>query len=137
MARGILNEIRTFSKAESSALIATCVDYAVLFLCDKFLEFDFYLATFIGSMSGGIVNCMLNYRFVFYSSGLKKLVVARRYLIIWAGNIVLNFFGTLLFKGGLHMKAYYARIVASVLVAIGWNYGMQRLFVFKQKGKSK
>lgn len=135
MARSILTEILTFTKAESSAMIATAFDYVVLFVCDKLLGFEFYHATFIGAMSGGIMNCFINYRFVFDTSDLKRSQVVRRYMIIWAGSIILNFLGTLFFKGMVHLKAYYARVVTTVLVGICWNYGMQRFFVFQNKMK--
>lgn len=136
MAHNILTEILTFTKAESSAVMATAFDYIVLFICDKLLGWDFYLSTFIGAVCGGTMNCFINYNFVFYSSDLKKAQVVSRYFIIWSGSIILNFLGTLFFKGVVHMKAYYARVVTTVLVGICWNYGMQRCFVFYSKGKS-
>ena len=123
MAHNILTEILTFTKAESSAVMATAFDYIVL-------------STFIGAVCGGTMNCFINYNFVFYSSDLKKAQVVSRYFIIWSGSIILNFLGTLFFKGVVHMKAYYARVVTTVLVGICWNYGMQRCFVFYSKGKS-
>ena len=133
MAHRIIKEISTFIKAQSSALLATGADYAVLFLCDKVLGLNFYVATLIGAISGGILNCCVNYRFVFKATDRRKRDIAWRYAFIWMGSIVLNFLGTLLLKGGMHVKAYYARIITSMVVAIVWNYGMQRWFVFGNK----
>ena len=55
----------------------------------------FYLyATFLGSVVGGVVNCVINYGWVFHADDCKKTHVALKYLFVWGGSILLNTWGT-------------------------------------------
>lgn len=136
MARSIVKEIQTFLKAQGSAILATACDYFMRVLLDKIIGIDYRLATFLGALTGGIVNCSVNYRWVFDGKDQRKRDIAFRYLVIWAGSVFLNTAGTTFFKEVVGMKAYFAMTFTSVLVAIGWNYGMQRFFVFRKKEHS-
>ena len=51
-------------------------------------------ATFIGAVSGGMVNCAINYRWVFHAFGMKKKYIALRYMFVWGVSIALNTLGT-------------------------------------------
>lgn len=133
MARSITKEIFTFVKAQGSAGLATLCDYAARVFLDKIVDISYVSATFFGAIVGGIVNCIINYRFVFGDSDQRKRDVAWRYFIIWCGSILLNTAGTAFFKEVVGLKAYFAMMLTSALVAVGWNYTMQRLFVFKKK----
>lgn len=133
MGRDIRHEVATFIKAQGSAIIATGSDYLMRVLLDKIVGLSYVSATFFGAVTGGIVNCCINYRWVFRGNDRSKRSVAWRYLTIWIGSVVLNTAGTAFFKEVVGIKAYYAMLLTSVLVAIGWNYTMQRYFVFKQK----
>ncbi len=131
MAFSIKKEIFTFTKAQGSAIFATGCDYAMRVFVDKVVDLDYLVATFLGALTGGIVNCCVNYRFVFSGNGAKKLDVAWRYLVIWTGSILLNTAGTGFFKEVIGIKVYISMVLTSLLVAILWNYMMQRSFVFK------
>ncbi len=129
----IKREIFTFTKAQGSALFATLVDYAVLLFLDKVCGWDYLLATFCGAVTGGVLNCFVNYNFAFRGNGRKKWDVAWRYLLMMCGSIILNTIGTGFFKEVVGIKVYYARPLTSLLVAICWNYMLQRTFVFKRR----
>lgn len=133
MARSITKEIFTFVKAQGSAAFATFCDYASRVFLDKIVDISYVSATFFGAIIGGIVNCIINYRFVFKDNDQRKRDVAWRYSVIWVGSILLNTGGTAFFKEVIGLKAYFAMLVTSALVAFGWNYTMQRFFVFKKK----
>lgn len=126
-------EVFTFAKAQGSAFVATLSDYVMRVLLDKVVGIPYIYATFFGALTGGIVNCCINYRFVFSDNDTKKLDVAWRYLVIWSGSIFFNTAGTGFFKEVFGIKVYYSMLLTSALVGIFWNYMMQRLFVFKVK----
>ena len=132
MARNLKKELFTFCKAQGSAAFATLCDYAMRVLLDKIININYVSATFLGAVTGGLVNCIINYRFVF-GTDRRKRDVAWRYMVIWAGSVLLNTAGTAFFKEVVGIKAYYAMMLTSLLVAIGWNYTMQRWFVFRKK----
>jgi putative flippase GtrA len=133
MSGNIKNEVFTFTKAQGSALVATLCDYMMRVFLDLIIGLTYIHATFFGALTGGIVNCCINYRFVFSGNDARKRDVAWRYLIIWTGSILLNTGGTGLFKEVFGIKAYFSMLITSAIVAVCWNYMMQRLFVFRGK----
>lgn len=129
----ILKEILTFAKAQTSAAGATCVDYATRIVFDMIIGLTYVQATFLGALVGGLVNCCINYRWVFDTNDCSKRSVTWRYFVVWTGSIIFNTVGTAFFKEVVHLKAYTSMIVTSALVAVCWNYMMQRSFVFRNK----
>lgn len=128
------HELWTFCKAELSAQVATLTDFLVTILLAEGCGLWYVWASFIGSVSGGAVNCSVNYRWVFHAQGRKKRGVALRYLLVWSVSIALNTLGT---YAGTELSGQHfilAKAVVAVIVAVGWNYTMQRCFVFKSEG---
>lgn len=56
------HEIVTFLKAQASSLLATAVDFGVTVLLANLFGIYYVYATFIGALSGGCVNCAVNYK---------------------------------------------------------------------------
>ena len=126
----ISRAIKTFVKAQCSATIATGADFATTIVLAKFLHLWYADATFIGAVTGGIVNCCINYRWVFRSFGLKKKYIAIRYFIVWAGSIALNTYGTYKLTESTGIDFVISKAIIAIAVAVLWNYQMQRWFVF-------
>lgn len=129
----LIKETLTFLKAQTSAGIATCADYGVRLFLNKIVCLGYVGSTFLGALVGGIVNCCINYGWVFKTKDKSKREVMWRYFIVWAGSIILNTLGTWFFKAAVGLRAYTAMLVTSALVAVCWNYTMQRSFVFGNK----
>lgn len=129
----VIKELATFAKAQTSALLATGCDYLMRVFLDKVVGFSYVSATFFGAVTGGIVNCIINYQWAFRGNDSRKRDVFWRYLIVWVGSVLLNTGGTAFFKEVVGLQAYTAMMLTSVLVALLWNYTMQRVFVFKGK----
>lgn len=124
--RGIL----TFAKAQCSASVATAADFALTIVLAKLCRVWYADATLIGAIFGGMVNCSINYRWVFHAIGMKKKYVALRYIIVWTGSIVLNTLGTYKLTEATGIDFVISKAVVAVAVAVLWNYQMQRVFVF-------
>ncbi len=133
----VKHEIWVFSKAQITAQLATLCDFLVSILLYEVFGMWYVAATFIGAVSGGIVNCLLNYRFVFGSDGQKKRYVAFKYLLVWTGSIVLNTLGTFIITELSGHHFIIAKAIVSVVVALLWNYQMQRFFVYRNKHITK
>ena len=133
-----------FLRAQLSAQMATIVDFFVTILLVSVSNIYYVYATFTGAVSGGVVNAMINYSWTFKSKGKKKYV-AIKYLIVWVGSIWLNTWGTYLLTECLstipwvkntlirHFGDFFIipKIIVAVLVALLWNYNMQRFFVYR------
>ena len=68
-----------FFKAQISAQFASFVDFLVTILLVKAFAVFYLYATFTGSVVGGIVNCAINYGWVFHAEDCKKTHVAVKY----------------------------------------------------------
>lgn len=86
----IKEELVTFGKAELTASCASVVDFGLAFFLSDIIGIYYGLANALGVISGGITNCILNYRYVFGDSKSKKKSVAWRYFIIWGISWMLN-----------------------------------------------
>ena len=126
----ISRQIVTFCKAETSAAVASAVDFAVTLILAELLGVWYGYATFIGALSGGVVNCSVNYRWVFTAQRMGKVQIAMRYLLVWVGSILLNTLFTYLVTEFVGISYIIAKVVVAVMVAILWNYKMQRSYVF-------
>ena len=124
------NTVMTFAKAQCSAWVASAVDFSTTFVLASIVGLWYGYSTFIGAVSGGIVNCAINYRWVFQTFGLKKKYLAMRYLLVWAGSILLNTYGTCQLTELSGMNYIISKAIVALLVAVLWNYQLQRTFVF-------
>ncbi len=122
-----------FGKAQFSAWMATALDFVVTLVLGKFIGIWYATATFVGALSGGTVNCVVNYRWVFHGSDQKKYNVAMKYVLVWLVSIMLNTYGTYFVTEATGMDFIISKMIVAVLVAVFWNYQMQRIYVFKHK----
>ncbi len=103
-----------------------------------------WLATPMGAVMGGVVNCCINYKFTFRATNCSKRAVALKYLMVWVGSLIFNTVGTSLLAAALdrwHLlealgftnvgSFAVARVVVSLLVSWFWNYIMQKNFVYR------
>lgn len=132
-------------KAFLTSQVANVADFSVTVLLSSILGMYYVLATAIGAVCGGITNCILNYRWVFPGTDSKKRYVALKYFAVWIVSLFLNTFGTYALTEfireksfvirllGVHNDQIYicAKIIVAVLVALCWNYQMQRVFVYR------
>lgn len=136
--------IFSFIRAAASSQAASWVDLIVGFALFAWLGLKPWLATAIGAVCGGIINCIINFKFTFHAQGMSWKAVAMKYMMIWIGSVLLNSFGTeglyYLFNHwpwlesiGFKPDGYYAaaRLITSLLVSWFWNFLLQRYFVYR------
>lgn len=124
-------------KAQVSAGFATLSDFLTTAFVFQ-LSRQVMASTAAGAVVGGILNCCINYRWVFKGTQRSMTAVALRYILVWIGSILLNTFGTdyaVTLCGEWFSKELTAVIICKAIVAIavalGWNFTMQKYFVFK------
>jgi putative flippase GtrA len=130
--------LREFCKAQISSFGATFADFVVTAVLFDLFGLYYVLSTFIGSVVGGGFNCIVNYKWTFCSNGVSKKSVAVRYSIVWIGSILLNTVGTAMGVNWFLDKSDESltlvigiKAVVAILVAIFWNFLMQKHFVYK------
>lgn len=121
----------TFGKAETSAIVASAVDFSLSFLLVQAAGTWYALASFFGALAGGIVNCYVNYRWVFDKQKQRKPYLMLKYFVVWSISILLNTSGTWFFTELSGVNFIIIKAIVALIVAILWNYQMQRIFVFR------
>ena len=143
--------IFTFLRSSVSSQLASWTDMGVAFIFYAFVFLPLdrnplrtFLATAIGLIVGGIVNCIVNYKFTFPAKDCPIKAVAVKYLLIWGGSFILNLLGTTLFDQllqSLEIHRYVswikpdgvfaiARLTVSLIVSLAWNFLFQKTFVY-------
>jgi len=134
----------TFLRSIVSSQAASWVDLFMGFALFAWVGLTPFLSTAIGAFAGGVINCMINYRFTFHASDCPWRAVAVKYAMVWTGSLLLNSFGTqILYYALAHWdwlaaqgftdKGCFAaaRLVTSLLVSWFWNFLLQRYFVYR------
>lgn len=127
----IRKNIIIFVKAQGSALVGTGVDFLMTILLAECLAIHYLYATMIGAFCGGLTNCIINYKYVFEDAHQKKRHVALKYFLVWVGSILLNSYGTFFVTELSHLNFLYPKVLVSVVVAVAWNYQLQRYYVYR------
>lgn len=133
----------TFLRSIVSSQCASWVDLGMGFILFAWLKFSPAYATAIGAVCGGIVNCIINYKFTFHADKVDWRAVVIKYAMVWGASALLNTFGTAglyhlirewdwLEKIGFRKDGYYAaaRLFISLMVSWFWNFPMQKYFVY-------
>lgn len=94
------------------------------------------LAAAAGALVGALINFALNRHWVFHAERAPLGGQALRYAVVSAASAGWNALGEhLLFKVvGLHYVL--ARVMVAVAVSLGWNFPMQRGWVFRAEQRS-
>lgn len=121
----------TFLKAQAASLTATVVDFGVTILLKEVFHCWYLLASVLGTISGGIVNFSMNRSWVFQARDQKIHFQAIKYILVWIGNLVLVSGGVFVFTHYVGLSYLVSKIIVSLTVGIGYNYVLQKKFVFK------
>ena len=121
----------TFLKAQTSSLIASAADFLITVLLVELTGTRIILASVEGTISGGIINFIVNRSWVFGEGEKKTQVQIFRYALVWTGNLVLNASGMYLVTHYTSLNYIISKIVISILVGVFYNYFLQNRFVFK------
>ena len=131
-----------FLRAQLSAQFATLADFILTYVCFQWLGIYYVMATSIGAITGGIVNCVIKYKWAFATKDCQFKWVFFKYVLVWIGSFLLNVGGVYLLVELLKHHTYLwerasgfyliiAKIIVAVIVSVGWNYILHRYFVFQ------
>ena len=120
---GWRHAVWVFIKAQLSSYVASLIDFLVTILLVKLSGLFYLYATFLGSVVGGVVNCVINYGWVFHEDDCKKTHVALKYLFVWGGSILLNTWGT--FKRCVYPVQDYRSYPGGVLLELSSATGIR------------
>lgn len=120
-----------FAKAQLASFIASFVDYCITILCVELLGFWYLAASSTGTIIGGITNFSIGRNWVFKGGERERYIQLFRYLLVWTGYLLLATFGVYLLTHFGNYNYLVAKMTVSLFLAIGYNYPLQKRFVFK------
>lgn len=143
--------IHTFIRAQLSSGLSAIVDLGSrLLFFSIILSYlpEFYRANIsvgIGTILGGVFQCVVNYKFTFHAKGHNLYNIALKFFVVWIGNILLNMYGTTLLyefvnnKDLIVFNTFSKDIVfgittlfIAISVSLIWNFPMQKFFVYRE-----
>lgn len=124
----------TFIKAQFSAIASTIADFLLTLFFTK-LGIWYLLSSVIGTISGGFINFSLGRYWVFKARNHKKIIQAKRYTIIWVGNLALNTLGIYVFTELLQIYYIFSKILIAIIVGVFYNYYFQKSYVYRTQNE--
>jgi putative flippase GtrA len=133
----MLEKLKVFVKAQFSAIAGGALDYLAMIFFTEAVGLHYTLSVAVGCMMGAAVNFSLNKAWSFRSAGRAyRFSLPQqlwRFLLVFAGSILLKMAGTGLFTALAHLDYRLSRLAADIPVALLFNYMLQRYWVFKAK----
>lgn len=120
-----------FLKAQASSIAATGVDFLVVILLSELSGGWSVGANMTGTLAGGITNFLVNRKWVFGKENGTLGWQATKYILVWTGNLLLNAAGVWLLVHYTAWSYIVIKVIVSVILGVGYNYVMQKRFVFK------
>ncbi len=124
--------MRTFLKANIAAIVASFCDFGITVFFKQVCQIDAVLASILGTIVGGISNFLIGRMWVFKSTQASFFHQGKRYLLTWSGNLVLNAAGVYVLIKMMGVYYLFAKITTAITVALGYNYPIQKKYVFKK-----
>jgi putative flippase GtrA len=121
----------TFTKAQLISVLASLVDFGVTWILVQKVGAPAVAGGATGTLCGGVTHFMISRTWVFNAQEKKWAGQLNRYVLVWIGNLVLNVSGLWLLHDYMRINVWIAKIITAVLVAVLYNYQLQKRFVFK------
>jgi putative flippase GtrA len=95
------------------------------------MHIDIVVSSVIGTLCGGIVNFIMGRKWVFDADNGDVKGQGIRYALVWCGNLLFNTLGVYLMAKVLRVHYLISKVVVSIVVAVTYNYFLQKRFVFR------
>jgi len=122
--------VKTFTKSQLAAIIATAIDFLCLVVLVELLNVWYVTATAIAALCGAISHFSLGRWWSFKDSDTSWRKQASRYTLVSISSLVLNTIGVYLLTEGLALQYLLSKIIIAIVIAVGFNYPLHRYYVF-------
>ncbi len=126
-----------FARAQASAFTGGITDYLVMLVCTELLTIHYTVSIVLGGIIGAIVNFSVNRHWSFQSRQATVQRQLSKFITVVAGSILLKSSGTYFFTNWLSVDYKVSRVVIDIIVSLGFNFTLQKYWVFSKKGDPK
>lgn len=123
--------MKTFAKTQMASFMASGIDYCCTILCVELLHLWPVWASALGTMAGGYTNFSIGRNWVFQQGNEALRRQLMRYLLVWLGYLFLMTSAVFLLTHFTDTNYVVAKIGVSVILAVSYNYPLQKKFVFR------
>jgi putative flippase GtrA len=124
-------------RSATTSLATTALDLATLGALVELFGVDYRIATFVGTVVGCASNFTINRSWSFEATAGKPQHQLARFLPVQAGASALHTAGVWLLTDASHLPYLGSKVVVAVAVYLGWNYPLNRRFVFALSAKQR
>lgn len=121
----------TFIKAQAASLAATCFDFLTTIVLVNVLGWWYLAGSVTGTIAGGLLNFMIGRLWAFNAGEGKIEWQFIKYVLVWTGNLLLNAAGVFMITQYIGLSYVISKVITAVVVGIGYNYVLQKKFVFR------
>ena len=120
----------SFARSALTSIFTTGLDFGTLMGLVELLHVNYVVATFTGTIVGFLANFLINRCWAVDATHGAMHWQFVRVIPVQAGSSALQTLGVWLFTSVIGMQYWVSKIVVSTLVYLGWNYPMNRFWVF-------
>ncbi len=128
--------MKAFFKAQASSLLATAVDFITTAGFVELANWHYTLAVIMGAVAGALANFLINRYWAFDAGAQSARQQGYRYALVWLGSLLLNVCGVYVFTRFLKLHYLFAKMLVATMVGLGFNYLLQKEYVFNTNEKS-
>ena len=121
----------TFLKSQTNSLASSVLDFTLTIGLVELLGVWYGTASVAGNIGGAIANFLIGRFWVFEAAAKHTRRQARRYAVVWAGYVTINFIFLTVAQDVFHIDYKIAKMFIAVMLSLTYNYVLQRRFVFK------
>jgi len=123
--------VRLFSRSVLTSLFTSALDFLTLLLLVEKCGVNYVWATWLGTIVGSLSNFTINKLWAFDAGRAGLAPQFGRFLMVQTGASGLQTLGVWLFTRFVGLPYEASKLVMAVLVYLGWNFPLNRFFVFR------
>ena len=125
------SDSKEFLRSQVAAFISTCVDYLTVITLTEIAGLWYIYSNVFGALLGAITNFSLGRHWTIKAQTGAVGNQAFKYALVSLGSVCLNTFGLFALKEWGNVNYIVAKIIVGILIAVCFNYVLQKHFVFK------
>lgn len=131
---GLFNssKVKIFLKAQLSAFVGGLFDFCIYSLCYKVFGISAPLSNVVSGSLGAIVNFTINRYWSFESTSTPVKEQLWKFIIVVVGSITLKSTGIYVLVDLMSINFLLAKGIVEIIVSLGFNYVLQKIWVFKK-----
>lgn len=119
-----------FIKTQAALILGSLADFGVTFLIVDVFSCWYIAGNAAGNITGAIAQFILSSKWVFSKSTQRVPVQVLKFILMWAGNIVLFGVGVYLLTHYVQLHYLLSKLMVSILLGVGYTYFVSKKFVF-------